>query len=179
LLFVTSTPEIDVRMFKMVVKSKMAAIARVLNSATQAEPAERPADSTEPDDVQVIVNTLNAFSTDIARSVGRSRLAELWRQAKKAKVGTWSVLEQYQIDPNGHWVLRKGLEPPSLREICRPLAEVTGHLLGLLGPEISRGNEALKTVISAERESLAQTGFLHYLRAATAPSATHTSESSS
>ncbi len=178
LLFVTSTPEIDVRMFKMVVNSKLSAIARTLKFATAAPAAESGPDHATCEGVGTILKTLNAFSTEITQGASRSQLTELWRQAKKAKTPQCSVLDQYQIDPNGHWVLRKGQQHPSLRTICRPLADVTGQVIESLLPTTPEAYETLKAVIAEDREALKQAGFLHFLRAALVPAPSRSSRSS-
>lgn len=167
LLLVTTQPEVDQRVFEMVVKSKLSALERMLDMTpiigeNMPETSPQPAADGMP--LRAVLAALNELSDGLIAEIGRTRVTHCWWEARKTASHAADILTQFSVDPNGHWAVRKGNSQPRESEAGRALAEVTELLLEKLGNLQPVGREALYAIIFRHRDNLEGSSFLHHLK---------------
>ncbi len=168
LLLATTLPDLDQRVFEMVVKSKLLVLDRVLDKIPiVGKPAagrapERP-DSSTP--LRAVLWTMNQLSDKLIADAGRTRVVRYWWEARKAVTDPQAVLSLFTVDPNGHWTVRKGKSLLESPQTSRALAETTELFLEKLGNLQPLGQEIFNSLITSNRINLEVSGFLHYLKA--------------
>jgi hypothetical protein len=167
LLLVTTQPEVDQRVFEMVVKSKLSALERMLDMTPiigENTPETSPQPAADGAPLQAILAVLNELSDRLIAETGRARVTHCWWEARKATPHAPDVLTQFSVDPNGHWAIRKGGLRPRESEAGRALAKVTELLLEKLGNLQPVGREALQAIISRHHDHLEGSCFLQHLK---------------
>lgn len=167
LLLVTTQPEVDQRVFEMVVKSKLSALERMLDMTPivgeNADDADdQPATSGAP--LHAVLGTINELSDGLIAEIGRARVTHCWWEARKTASQAADILTQFSVDPNGHWAVRKGHSHLPEADAGRALAEVTELLLEKLGNLQPVGREALYAIVFRNRDYLEGSSFLHHLK---------------
>jgi len=169
LLLVTTLPDLDFRVFDLVVKSKFAALDRALDNIPAAGKPDKgksrqAAASESP--IGAILHALNRLSDKLIEECGRARVSRCWRDARKSIGDTDPLLSALAVDGNGHWAVRKGQPDPSGVQAVRALSELTILFLEQLGPLQPLGKEIFASIATKNRSLLESSGFLHFLKAA-------------
>ncbi len=168
LLLMTTLPDLDQRMFNMVVNSKFAALDRALDTIPAAgKPGKgRPHEaSTTGSPTEAILLAMNRLSDKLIQECGRAKVSRCWREARKPALTSYPLLWLLSVDANGHWAVRKGQQSASGAEASRALAELTDLFLEKLGPLQPLGREIFASIVDHDTERLEKSGFLHFLKA--------------
>ncbi|MFC1475967.1 hypothetical protein ACFLQW_03095 [Candidatus Zixiibacteriota bacterium] len=169
LLLATTLPDLDQRVFEMVVKSKISVFDRILDripiagKSADGRARERTASNTP---LRAVLWTMNQLSNKLIADAGRSRVARYWWEARKAATDPEATLSLFTIDPNGHWTIRKGKSLPESPQTSRALAEITELFIAKLDDLQPLGQEIFNSLITSNQINLEASGFLHYLKTA-------------
>ncbi len=173
LLFVTVLPDVEETLFETVVKSKFAAISRVLlRTASASGGPARDVRTVGQSSVRVdqVIETLfdacNGVTQTLGPIIGLAKAATVWRHVRDQAEMANESLSALEIDPVGRLSIRKGRILASTAANLETLATMIVALFKSVGTAGANAEEAFYALAEPHRSLLEHHGFYHFFDAA-------------